>query len=192
MFLKTKNSVCKKLVWHRPSNWDLLTPGYGLPNKQRAHTLILNMHGWTLIDSKGYVKIMLKKKLMNPIVPKNRNLLSIFKTEKRKENRKILKMLILKKLWKPHNFFHDSSPLFKENLTQWIGFLLIIVCAICISIFINADCTEIYYVNVILRIFYANCKKIILLPKKIPTSNLWNISSLGTKGNQGRWPSLVE
>ena len=191
MFLKTKNSVCKKLVWHRPSNWDLLTPGYGLPNKQRAHTLILNMHGWTLIDSKGYVKIMLKKKL-NPIVPKNRKFVISLQNWKKEGKQKKLKMLILKKLWKSHYFFHDSSPLFKENLTQWINFLLIILCPIRISMFINADCTEIYYVNVILRIFYANCKKIILLPKKIPTSNLWNISSLGTKGNQGRWPSLVE
>ena len=24
--------------------WDLLTPGYGLPNKQSVHTLLLNMH----------------------------------------------------------------------------------------------------------------------------------------------------
>ena len=133
--------------------WDLLTPGYGLLNIQSAPTLLLNMHGWTLIDSKGYVKIMLKKKL-NPIVPKNRKFVISLQNWKKKGNRKCKKMLILKKLWKSHNFFHDSSPLLNENLTQWISFLLIIVCTIRISIFINADCTEIYYVNVILRIFY--------------------------------------
>ena len=133
---------------------DLLTPGYGLLNKQSVHTLLLNMHGWTLMDSKGYVKIMLKKKL-NPIVPKNRKFVISLQNWKKEGKQKKLKMLILKKLWKSHYFFHDSSPLFKENLTQWINFLLIILCPIRISMFINADCTEIYYVNVILRIFYA-------------------------------------
>ena len=132
----------------------LLTPGYGLLNKQSVHTLLLNMHGWTLIDSEGYVKIMLKKKL-NPIVPKNRKFVISLQNWKKEGKQKKLKMLILKKLWKSHYFFHDSSPLFKENLTQWINFLLIILCPIRISMFINADCTEIYYVNVILRIFYA-------------------------------------
>ena len=107
-----------------------------------------------LIDSKGYVKIMLKKKL-NPIVPKNRKFVISLQNWKKEGKQKKLKMLILKKLWKSHYFFHDSSPLFKENLTQWINFLLIILCPIRISMFINADCTEIYYVNVILRIFYA-------------------------------------
>ena len=70
--------------------WELLTPGYGFLNKQSVHTLLLKMHGWTLIDSKGYVKIMLKKKL-NPIVPKNRKFVISLQNWKKEGKQKFKK-----------------------------------------------------------------------------------------------------
>ena len=83
---------------------DLLTPGYGLLNKQSAHTLLLNMHGWTLIDSKGYVKIMLKKKL-NPIVPKNRKFVISLQNWKKEGKQKNLKNVNIEKTLKISQFF---------------------------------------------------------------------------------------